>query len=140
MIPTQAIKGWIDYEVKEGLFVITKVDYDARGKTVETVFENAQGDQVSNRYNLDNQFGNYAWNKLVTAATGKSGDGGVTVEQMLGKFILVDIEASDPARHAEGTVFYNVKRTVGTDRTFETEAPEEFGGPTLDISEDDFPF
>ena len=40
MIPTKTIKGWVDYEVKEGLFVITEVDYDARGNTVETKFEN----------------------------------------------------------------------------------------------------
>lgn len=138
MIPTTQIKGWIDYEVKEGLFVITKVEYDPRGKTVETIFEAETGEQVSNRYNLDNKFGEFAWNKLVTAATGKSGDGGVSMEEMLGKFILVDIVASDPEKHAEGTIFYNVKRTVGTDKEFGQE--EEFDGPTLDIKADDLPF
>ena len=139
MIPTKTIKGWVDYEVKEGLFVITEVDYDARGNTVETKFENKAGDQVSNRYNLDNQYGEFAWNKLVSASTGITGDGGVAVEDMLGKFILVDIEASDPERHAEGTIFYNVKRTLPTDRTFGG-VEEQLGGPTLDITADDLPF
>lgn len=138
MIPTAKIKGWVDYEVKGGLFAITKVEYDARGNTVETVFEGENGDQVSNRYNLDNQYGEFAWNKLVSAATGITGEGGVAVEDMLGKFILVDIEASDPDRHAEGTIFYNVKRTVPTERTFGDVEVEE--GPTLDITADDLPF
>lgn len=137
MIPTSKIKAWVDYAITEGLFVITKVDYDARGRTVETVFETETGDQISNRYNLGNEFGEYAWNRLVTAATGKSGGGGVTVEEMVGKFILVDIEPSDPNRHPEGKVFYNVKRVLPTDRQFgEVEDTE----PTLDISTEDLPF
>ena len=137
MIPTKTIKGWVDYEVKAGLFVITEVDYDARGNTVETKFENKAGDQVSNRYNLDNQYGEFAWNKLVSASTGITGDGGVAIEDMLGKFILVDIEASDPERHAEGTIFYNVKRTAPTDRTF-GDVEEEDEGLSLEL--EDLPF
>lgn len=127
-IPTRKIRNWVNYEVKAGLFKIAEVTYRANAYNVNVIFDNEAGDRIMHNYNIDHKYGSFAWNKLVGAAVGKSDDGDIEIDELIGKFVLLDIEATKPEDHIHGTVFHNIKRTFPTSKTFgEDETTNEKG-------------